>query len=152
MAHWLVKSEPDAYSIDDLARDRVTHWHGVRNYLARNHLCAMEPGDLVLYYHSNADPIGIVGVAKVTKKAYPDPSQFEKKGDHYDPKATAEKPRWFCPDLTFVKKYPKIITLDLLRQTPDLAKLELLRRGSRLSVLPVSAAEFAIIEKLGAGK
>ena len=145
MARWLVKTEPDVYSIDDLARDKVTDWTCVRNYQARNFLKAMALGDEVLIYHSNAEPSGVVGIARV---ASPDPTQFEKKSEYYDPKATKDVPRWFCPDLKFVRKLARLIALDELRNCTSLEGLTLLQRGSRLSVLPVLEKHFDIIVEL----
>lgn len=149
MSFWLVKTEPDVYSIDDLKRDKVTHWHGVRNYQARNFLRAMKKGEEVLVYHSNAEPPGIVGIATVAREAYPDPSQFEKKSEYFDPKASKENPRWFCPELKFKRKFKQIIPLDELRKIPALKGMVLLQRGSRLSVQPVSEKEWAVIVELG---
>lgn len=145
MAKWLVKSEPSTFSIDDLKRAGVSQWGDVRNYLARNHLRSMQVGDEVLFYHSSAEPAGVVGLAKVSKAAYPDPSQFDKKSDYFDPKATRENPRWFAPDLKFVRKFSKLIPISELRRLTGLEKLELLKRGSRLSVQPLTDREFAII-------
>lgn len=148
MSHWLVKSESSCYSIDDLRRDRATHWHGVRNYQARNYLRAMKRGDQVLFYHSVEEPIGVAGVAEVTREAYPDPSQFQPNSEYFDAKATRDAPRWFCPDLKFFKKFSTVIELKTLREEPALQKMELLRRGSRLSVQPVTGAEFRAIMRL----
>jgi predicted RNA-binding protein with PUA-like domain len=145
MACWLVKTEPTTYSIDHLASEKVTPWDGVRNYQARNYLRAMQPGDQVLIYHSVTDPIGVAGVGKVKKVAYPDPTQFEKRSQYYDEGATKEEPRWFCPDLGFVRRFDSVIDLKSLKKVPGLAKLELLKKGSRLSVMPVSDQEFNII-------
>lgn len=151
MAFWLVKSEPDVYSIDDLRRDRVTHWHGVRNYQARNNLRAMRRGDQVLFYASVIDPVGIAGLAEVHKEAYPDPSQFERKSEYYDPKARQEAPRWFCPDLVFVQKFPAVLETKAIREMSGLKGLALLQKGSRLSVQPVSAAHFEILLRAARG-
>ena len=148
MATWLVKTEPDVYSIDDLARDKVTDWTCVRNYQARNFLKAMARGDEVLIYHSNAEPSGVVGIARVCQVASPDPTQFDKKSEYFDPKATKDAPRWFCPDLKFVRKLSRLIALDELRNCTSLAGLVLLQRGSRLSVVPVSEKHFDIIVEL----
>jgi predicted RNA-binding protein with PUA-like domain len=148
MATWLVKTEPDVYSIDDLARDKVTDWTCVRNYQARNFLKAMAVGDEVLIYHSNAEPSGVVGIARVCAVASPDPTQFDKKSEYFDPKATKEAPRWFCPDLKFVRKLSRLIALDELRSCTTLAGLALLQKGSRLSVLPVSEKHFDTIVEL----
>jgi predicted RNA-binding protein with PUA-like domain len=145
MNYWLVKTEPHVYSIDDLLRDKVTSWTGVRNYQARNYLRQMEVGDLVLVYHSNAEPPGVVGIAKVKSLAKPDPTQFDKTSEYFDPAATDLKPRWFCPDLSFVKKLRAMVPLDVLRNTKELDGLLLLKRGSRLSVIPVSREHFDLI-------
>ena len=144
--YWLMKSEPDVYSIDHLARDKKTYWDGVRNYQARNFLRdRMKPGDKVFFYHSNAEPPGIAGVAEVAGKGYPDPSQFDSKDVHYDPASKKENPAWFCVDLKFVKKFPRVIALEELKKIKGLEKMPLLQRGQRLSVQPVSAKEWEII-------
>ena len=148
MNYWLVKTEPHVYSIDDLKHDKVTAWTGVRNYQARNFLTSMEVGDTVLIYHSNAKPPGIVGVGVVKAKAKPDETQFEKNGHYFDPKATLEKPRWFCPDIRFSEKFGRMISLDELREQQSLEELLLLKRGSRLSVTPVDQKHYNIIVKL----
>lgn len=148
MAKWLVKSEPNVYSIDRFAKDGVTAWEGVRNYQARNFLRAMKIGDEVLFYHSVSEPGGVAGLAKVAKTAYPDPSQFNKKSPYFEAKVTKDKPRWFCPDLKFIKKFRKPLPIQCLRQEKKLAKMILLQRGSRLSVQPVSEEEFKIIVSL----
>lgn len=142
--YWLMKSEPEVFSIDDLVRSpkRTTCWDGVRNYQARNFMRAMAVGDRVLFYHSNADPPAIVGIAEVVKEAYPDPTQFDKRDKHYDPDSTPSQPRWDMVDIRFVRKFAAPLTLDALRKEPQLAKMELLRRGSRLSVQPVRPAEW----------
>jgi len=147
MASWLVKTEPDVYSIDDFARDKVTDWTCVRNYQARNFLMKMAVGDDVLIYHSNAEPSGIVGLAKVHKVASPDRTQFERSGEYFDPKATREAPRWFCPDMKFVRKLARELPLEELRGYKALDGLLLLQRGSRLSVIPVSDKHFDFIVK-----
>ena len=148
MASWLVKTEPDVFSIDDLARVKTTDWTGVRNYQARNFLMAMEEGDEVLIYHSNAQPSAIVGLAKVHAKATPDKTQFDSKGEYFDPKATKAAPRWFCPDFKFVRKFPRQIPLDELRSIKALDGLALLQKGSRLSVITVEGKHFDAILKL----
>ena len=148
MKYWLTKSEPETFSIDDLAREKKTLWDGVRNYLARNYLREMAVGDEVLFYHSNTEPAGIVGIAKVTKSAVADPTQFQKKSEYFDEKATKENPRWFSPELSFSRKFTEILSLQELRELPELGKLEILKKGTRLSVTPVTAAEFRIIQKL----
>jgi predicted RNA-binding protein with PUA-like domain len=151
MAFWLVKTEPHVYSIDDLRRDKITAWTGVRNYQARNFLKQMEVGDLVLVYHSNAEPPGVVGVARVKHGAKADPTQFDRKSEYFDPAASLEKPRWFCPDLAFSAKLAVMVTLESLRAQASLSGLQLLQRGSRLSVLPVSEKHFDIIRAMGTG-
>jgi predicted RNA-binding protein with PUA-like domain len=149
-AHWLMKSEPDVFSIDDLAKKGVGGWDGVRNYQARNFMKSMKLGDRVFFYHSNAFPPGIAGVAEVSKLAYPDPTQFDPKAGHYDPKALPDEPIWFQVDLRFVKKFPRFLSLDELRGVPALAGMPLFNR-SRLSVQPVTAAQWKTIATL-AGK
>lgn len=147
MANWLVKTEPEVYSLLDLARDKRTLWDCVRNYQARNYLRQMQVGDDVLIYHSNAEPTGIVGLAQVVKLAEADPTQFDKKSEFFDAKATPQAPRWFSPTLEFVRKFPKMLTLTELRQNLKLQDMVLLKRGSRLSVQPVTDKEFQIILK-----
>ena len=149
--HWLLKTEPSTFSIDDLwkAPKRTTSWDGVRNYQARNMLRDdMQPGDLVFIYHSSTDPTGIAGVAEVVRGGYPDETAFDRKDSHYDPKSSRESPQWYVIDVRAVEKFPGIITLERLRQTPGLEGMVLLKKGSRLSVQPVSAAEWGIITKL----
>jgi predicted RNA-binding protein with PUA-like domain len=149
MKYWLMKSEPEAFSIDDLQRVGREPWSGVRNYLARNFMRQMAVGDGVLFYHSNTKVPGVVGVAEVASDAYPDPTQFQKKSDYYDPKATHEEPRWQLVDVSFKRKLSRIISLEELRARGDqLDGMELLRRGSRLSVMPVSAAHWKTILSL----
>ena len=145
MTIWLVKSESSVYSIEDLERDGITAWDGVRNYQARNYLNAMEVADKVLFYHSVDKPIGIAGIAKVIKKAYPDRLQFDKKSDYFDPTALKQNPRWFCPDLGFHQKFETIIELDKLKADSKLKGLVLLQKGSRLSVQPVSDKHYKYI-------
>lgn len=151
MKYWLVKSEPSVFSIDDLKKIKVTAWDGVRNYQARNFLKAMKRGDLLLIYHSNEQPVGVAGMAEIVKEAYPDPSQFDKKSEYYDAAATKENPRWVCPDVKFVEKFKRIVTLQELRSDPKLSGLMLLKKGSRLSVIPVAPDEFRRIVKLANG-
>jgi len=147
--YWLMKSEPESFSIDDLARLGREPWSGVRNYLARNFMRAMSIGDGVLFYHSNTKVPGVVGTAEVVSDAYPDPTQFEKKSNYFDPKSTREQPRWSLVDVGFKRKLSRIIALDELRANADrLDDFELLRRGSRLSVLPVTAAQWQTILSL----
>ena len=149
MKYWLMKSEPDALSIDDLERVGNEPWSGVRNYQARNFMRQMTVGDGVLFYHSNIKVPGVVGVAEVASDAYPDPTQFQKKSHYFDPKATREEPRWQLVDVSFKRKLSRLIGLEQLRAAGDqLEGFELLRRGSRLSVMPVSAANWKTILSL----
>jgi predicted RNA-binding protein with PUA-like domain len=148
MRHWLMKSEPDAFSIDDLKRLKRDAWTGVRNYQARNFMKAMAPGDAVLFYHSSVVPPGVAGLAKVASKAHPDATQFDPKSPYFEPKATKAKPIWECVDVAFVRKFTRLVTLHELRRIPALKDMLLLQRGSRLSVQPVTAKEFEAILKL----
>ena len=151
MNHWLIKSEPDVFSIRDLAKAKrqTTHWEGVRNYQARNFLRAMQVGDLAFYYHSNATPSAVAGVVEIVRTAYPDPTAWDPKSDYHDPKASPENPVWSMVDVKLVEIFPREVPLDELRTAKALEGMELLRRGSRLSVQPVTAAQFRAIEKLG---
>jgi predicted RNA-binding protein with PUA-like domain len=146
----LVKSEPSVFSIDDLGRapGKTTCWDGVRNYQARNYMRAMKRGDQVLFYHSNAEPPAVAGVAEVVREAYPDPTAFDPKDKHYDPKSHRNKPAWYMVDIRLVRKFPTPISLDRLRREPRLKGMELLRRGSRLSVQPVRPEEWKVILEL----
>ncbi len=147
--HWLFKSEPDVYGIDDLARDGTTYWDGVRNYQARNLIRdEMQVGDRVLYYHSRVKPLGVVGIAEITRAGYPDPTQFEAGTKYFDPKATPERPRWFVVDVRFVEKFPRVVTRDELKADPALDGMMVIRRGARLSVQPVSPEHYAHIVDL----
>ena len=147
--YWLMKSEPDVFSIDDLARKGVAGWDGVRNYQARNFMREMKAGDRVLFYHSNAKPSGVAGVAEVVRTAYPDPTQFDAKSGHHEPRATREKPVWSQVDVRFVRRFPRLLSLDDLRSVPALAGMELFRR-SRLSVQPVTAAQWKAVAQAAA--
>jgi predicted RNA-binding protein with PUA-like domain len=149
MKYWLMKSEPDAFSIDDLKRRKREPWSGVRNYQARNFMRQMQPGDGVLFYHSSTAVPGVVGIAEVVTEAYPDPTQFQKKSPYFDPKSTREEPRWSLVDVAFVRKLPRVIALEELRAiADDLEGFALLQRGSRLSVLPVTASQWKTILSL----
>lgn len=153
MAYWLVKSEPDVYSIDDLARDGSTSWEGVRNYQARNTMRdGMKRGDRVLYYHSNAVPSGIVGVAEVVREAYPDPFAWDPKSKYFDAGATPENARWVMVDVGFVEKFPEMVPLATLKADPALDGMEVTRKGSRLSVHEVAAEHFERVLALGRGR
>jgi len=147
--NWLLKSEPEVYSIDDLQRDGQTTWEGVRNYQARNFLRDdAQPGDRVLYYHSNADPPGVAGLATVARAGYPDPTARDSGSDYFDPKASDQDPRWYMIDVAFEEKFPAVVSLDALRQTPGLEKMLVINK-SRLSVQPVTDEEFEIVVRLG---
>lgn len=135
--YWLMKSEPEVYSIFDLERDRQTIWDGVRNYQARNFLRQMNPGDLVFFYHSNANPPGIVGLMRVIKNNVVDPTQFDTQSKYYDPKSTPESPRWQTVIVEFEKDFPEIITLEKLKQNFSSNDLLVVKQGNRLSVMPV---------------
>ena len=149
-AYWLMKSEPSAFSIQDLqkVRDQTTCWDGVRNFQARNFMRAMNKGDQVLFYHSNADPPAVMGIAEVVKEAYPDDTAFDRKDTHYDPKSTPAQPLWDMVDIRLVRIFPRPVGLDQLRREPGLKRMELLRKGSRLSVQPVRPEEWKIVLKL----
>ena len=148
MNFWLMKSEPESFSIDDLKRLKRDAWGGVRNYQARNFMRQMAVGDLALFHHSSADPSGVAGLMKVVTKAHPDVTQFDRKGPYFDPKATKAKPIWECVDVGFVRKFKRLIPLEELRGLKALQKMVLLQRGSRLSVQPVTKKEFDAILKL----
>lgn len=151
--YWLFKSEPESYSFDQLTKDGRTFWHGVRNYQARNLLRdEIQVGDGVLFYHSNADPMAIVGIAKVGKAGYPDPTAFDPKSDYYDGKSDPQNPTWFLVDIEPVSAMREPLTRDQLKQVPELANMVLLQRGSRLSVQPVTPDEWRTILKLGGQK
>jgi predicted RNA-binding protein with PUA-like domain len=151
-SYWLMKSEPDEFSIDDLARKGRGSWDGVRNYQARNHMCAMREGDIVLFYHSSTDPIGVVGLARVAREAYPDHTQFDGKSEYYDPKSKADSPRWMMVDVEFLEKLPRIVTLDEIKADPELSTMLVARKGMRLSVQPVDAAHARRLVKAAKGK
>ena len=148
MAHWLFKSEPDTFSIDDLKSRGAEGepWDGVRNYQARNMLRdEVKKGDLIFFYHSNCDVPGIVGIAEVIKPAFPDPSQFNPDSKYYDPKSTEDNPRWFCPQVKYRSKFKSTISLEQLKQIPALADMALVRKGNRLSIMPVTEDQWQFI-------
>lgn len=145
--YWLMKSEPDVYSIDDLERDGSTCWEGVRNYKARNNMREMKVGDEVLYYHSNAKPPGVAGIARVCREAYPDHFQFDKKSKYFDAKSDADNPRWSMVDIEFVAKAEEPVTLPDIKADSALADIELVRYG-RLSVQSVKKAEFDHVRRM----
>jgi predicted RNA-binding protein with PUA-like domain len=151
MKFWLMKSEPDVFSFDDLmARPAKTEpWDGVRNYLARNHMMAMKKGDLILIYHSNCEPPHVAGIATVAKEAYPDSSAWDPASDYFDPKSPADKPRWFRVDVKGVKALKETVPLATLKGDSALEGLEAVRKGTRLSVTPVTEEEFVRVLVLG---
>ncbi|MGH8127959.1 MAG: EVE domain-containing protein [Gammaproteobacteria bacterium] len=140
MNYWLMKSEPSVFGIDDLARAprRRTMWDGVRNYQARNFMRDMRLADEVFFYHSNCAEPGIVGIMRVVREAYPDPTQFDKNDLHFDPKSTHDAPRWSVVDLEFIERFAATVALSKLRETTELETMRILQRGNRLSVTPVS--------------
>lgn len=148
--YWLMKVEPSAYTIDDLARDGRTGWEGVRNYQARNFLRdEIRVGDGVLFYASNASPSGVAGIAEVVTAGYPDPLQYRKGHDYYDAKATAAQPIWYSVDIKFVERFPAVVPLADLKANPKLKTMMVIKRGVRLSVQPVTAGEFDEVRRMG---
>ncbi len=144
--YWLMKSEPETYGIDHLQADKKTAWTGVRNFLARNYMRdEMQIGDGVLFYHSSCKVPGVYGVAKVASAPYPDPTQFDKSSDYYEPRATKDKPVWYLVDIAFVKKLKEPVTLTDIRANPKLRAMAILQPGSRLSITPVASEHFAEI-------
>ena len=149
---WLMKSEPETYSIDDLAKAGKTLWEGVRNYQARNFMIDMQIGDAVLFYHSSSDPAGVAGLARVSKAAQPDPTALKKGSPYYDPKSTPEKPIWSCVEIEFVMKAKRLFTLAEARTHKVLSEMLLLKKGQRLSIQPVLEKHFQFIQKRLDGK
>jgi len=152
--YWLMKSEPDVYSIDDLKKDGHTLWTGVRNYQARNYMMgdledSMKPGDRFIFYHSNAEPSACVGVGQISKVRVADPEQFNKKSDVFEPKSSKDNPRWYCAEVAFVEKFASPVSLETVRLETQLKDMLLIRKGSRLSVQPVTKEEFEHVAKLG---
>jgi predicted RNA-binding protein with PUA-like domain len=172
--YWLLKSEPEVFSIDDFKREKSTLWTGVRNFQARNSMMGpegianllaealkakkksvagnsptMHEGDLFLFYHSNAEPAGCVGIGRIERTGVPDPEQFDKKNEYFEPKASKAKPMWFCAEVGFQSKFKNVVTLDQIRGDKELQSMVLLQKGSRLSVQPVTEKEFDHIRKLG---
>ncbi len=148
MAFWLFKSEPDVFGIEHLkaSPNQTTPWDGVRNYQARNLMRdQMRIGDLAFFYHSNCKVPGVIGVMEVVAEAHSDPTQFDPQNKYFDPKASVEAPRWFCVDLKFVEEFDAVIPLEAMKANPALADMALVRKGNRLSVMPVSEAEWAAI-------
>ena len=153
--YWLFKSEADCYSIDDLAREpkKTTFWDGVRNYQARNYLRDdVQVGDGVFLYHSNSDPLAIAGTMEVVRAAYPDHTAFKPNEQHFDPKSTPDEPRWFMVDVRLKQKFAPPVTRDMLKEARELAKMVVLQKGSRLSIMPVTAAEWRAVHKLAGVK
>src|SRR5690606_3462172 len=152
MNYWLMKSEPAVFGIEHLAKARnsTSGWDGVRNFQARNYMREMKKGDLVLFYHSSCDVPGIAGVAAVQREAYPDPTQFDRKSDHYDEKSDPDNPRWDMVDVKLVRKFDRVIALDELRKhaSGKLKDMIVLKRGNRLSITPVTKSEWSFIESL----
>lgn len=148
--YWLFKSEPNAYSINDMQKDKTTYWDGVRNYQARNFIRdEMKKGDKVLFYHSNAKPNAVVGICEITKEAYPDFTAFDPDNKHFDSKSKTDEPAWFMVDIKFLKKFTAAVTLEEIKGTPKLKRMRLVQRGNRLSVFPIEKIEFETIEKMG---
>ena len=143
--YWLMKSEPDAFSIDDLERLQYSPWDGVRNYQARNFMKDMNKGDLIFFYHSSCSPAGISGLAKVHKEAYPDYTSWDKNNRYFDPKSTPDNPRWYMVDIEFIEKWPSVITLSQLKKESKLDSMLLTKKGNRLSVMPVTESEWTYI-------
>ncbi len=148
MQYWLVKSEPDCYSIEDLKREKVGSWTDVRSYQARNNLRAMKKGDLLLFHHSGCAVPAVVGIAKVVKEAYPDPTQFDPKNEGYDEKSTVDNPRWSTVDVSLVEIFKEPLPLAEIKKNSVFTGMELVKQGSRLSVQPVSEKHFNAVVKL----
>jgi predicted RNA-binding protein with PUA-like domain len=147
--YWLMKCEPAAYAIDDLKRDKRTSWEGVRNFQARNFMRdRMQVGDEVLFYASNAEPSGVTGLARIARAGYPDAYSWQKGHKYYDPASSPEKPLWFMVDIEFVERFPATVPLEVLKRTKGLEKMLVNQKGSRLSVQPVTQAEFDIVVRL----
>jgi predicted RNA-binding protein with PUA-like domain len=151
--YWLMKCEPGAYSIDDLARDGRTSWEGVRNYQARNFIRDdMQEGDRVLFYASNARPSGVAGLATIARSGYPDPFAWKKGHTYFDPASRPDAPTWYMVDVAFVERFPEIVALDVLKSTKGLEQMMVTQKGSRLSIQPVTRPEYDIVVRLGRAK
>ncbi len=149
MKYWLMKSEPDVFSIDHLKAKKKSGWDGVRNYQARNYMRdEMQKGDMVLFYHSSCDVPGVAGLACVSKESHPDPSQFDSLSEYFDEKATKEIPRWFMVEVEFVEKFDRVITLAELKSNKELEQMPVVQKGSRLSINPVTEKEYKTILKM----
>ena len=152
MKLWLMKTEPDVYSIDDLEHDGSECWEGVRNYQARNFMREMAEGDLAIFYHSNAKPPGVAGVCRICREAYPDPTQFDRKSKYHDPKSKKEDPRWSMVDVEFVERFAEPVSLQALKDNPALEGMRVTQKGSRLSVQPVDKKHFKRVLKIGGAR
>ncbi len=153
MRYWLIKSEPEVFSIDDLSKAKTTLWDGIRNYQARNFMTQdMKPGDQVLFYHSNAEPPGVAGLATVAGPAEPDPKQFDKKSEYFDAKSTKENPRWQCVTIGFLEKFPRLVALEELKDKAELKDMLVVKKGQRLSIQPVTKKEFDVVKKMSGEK
>ena len=153
MRYWLMKSEPDVYSFDDLLKDGRTMWDSIRNYQARNFMRDdMKIGDQVLFYHSNAKPPGVAGIAEVVSEPYPDPVQFDPASNYHDPKSDPDNPRWILVDVKPVEVLPRFVPLEELRAAKSLSEMPLLQRGQRLSIQPVTAAQFRAVCRMASKK
>ncbi len=151
--YWLAKTEPHVYSIDDFARDGETEWDGVRNYQVRNFMRdRMNPGEKILIYHSNTRVLGVYGVAEVAGPAHPDSTQFDPDSHYFDPKSSRENPRWWCPDFRYLETFGTPVTRQMMKETVGLETINVMKRGMRLSVMPVTEEEFEIILRLGRGE
>ncbi|GAA0342999.1 EVE domain-containing protein [Bowmanella denitrificans] len=151
MHYWLFKTEPDAFGINDLIKrpKQTEHWDGVRNYQARNFLRdQIKLGDQVFIYHSSCDQVGIAGIAEVVKEGYVDHTQFDPESKYYDPKSSPDKPRWYMVDVKFVRKFDRVLSLQAIKANAELADMQLVQKGNRLSVMPVAAREWAVLVKM----
>ena len=150
MNYWLLKTEPAECSIDDLAAQPIKPvvWEGVRNYQARNFLRQMQEGDEVLVYHSSCKLIGVAGTARISRNVYPDPAQFDPESPYFDPKSSRDSPRWDAVDVVFVQRFSQLLSLDAIKASPALEDLALVKKGNRLSVMPISANEWKAILEL----
>ncbi len=149
MNYWLMKSEPDVYGINHLEQEGTDHWDGVRNYQARNMMRdQMKPGDLAFFYHSNTEVPGIVGIMEIVREGYPDHTAFDPESKYYDPKSDPDNPRWFMVDVRFVRKLRRVIPLAELKQYPQLADMPLVKKGNRLSIMPVTPEQWDFILSL----
>ena len=149
---WLMKSEPDVYSIDDLRRDGIESWEGVRNYQARNFMRDMAEGELAIFYHSSTRPPGAAGVCRISREAYPDDTQFNKKSKYYDPKSKKEDPRWSLVDVEFIEKFDEVVSLQTMKEDPTLEGMRVTQKGSRLSVQPVEKKHFKRVLKIAGAR